>query len=155
DFSGVSGFGSVTGQSYVDDSGEVNGLGVIAVGQLDASAVDYKNVDSLAVSTEAWADVIDKKHWVDPADSEKALKVKRDETLELASMRGEGRRAVTDSYHVTWNSDSTSETGASVYLVVIDQGDGNASGFMTVVPDSLAADHSATAEDAMLSLQYE
>ena len=154
-FPGVSGFASETGQSYVDDSGDLGSLGVIAVGQLDSSAVDYKNVDSLASSTESWADVIDAKHWKNPADEEKVLKVERDETLELANLRVDGRRAVTGSYHVTWKSKSTNETGASVYLVVIDQGDGHASGFMTVVPDSLAADQSKVAEDAMLSLQYE
>ena len=160
-FESLPGFTSVVGQAYITESGGKPGtgwMGVLAVGELDAEAFKYKTGDQLDSPLKAFADAIDTGNWKDPTDTSRTTDLdglQRDADPDTDYLRVDGRRGLTETYHMSWTSTSIEETGSTVMIGVFDMGDGRLAGYFVDLPDSLAEEQTEAIEQTILTLNFE
>ncbi|MFD0560259.1 hypothetical protein FB566_4259 [Stackebrandtia endophytica] len=141
----VPGFTSFTGQ-YVAPTQDNGYIGLVGVGGVDPDAVEYLGTDSLRTAAAELSAVTDAATW-------EAEDVKAGDAV-YEYLRIDGRRAILMNYQVSFTDDSPPETGAAVFLAVVDLGDGKAAAFIAHVPDTLAETHLDMVRDTVMTMQF-
>ena len=145
-FEGLPGFASFTGQQHPSEL-DTDVVGVIGAGGLDGDRVEYAGTDYLRPAVTELGDAIDAS-WSDVSDLARA----KDPSYEY--LRIDGRRAILMTYDVTFTSEVSGETGASVMVAVVDLGDRQAAAFVAQIPGSLVESQLEPAREAVMTMQF-